>query len=601
LTANKDIRGSCYISIPYAGKYEILRECVRDALKRADLKSIVADPNLSHTPSNASFEAIASCDMVVADVSDNNPLTWVEIGTAQTMNKPIIFIRNVKKSNRNSNLLSRGLIIEHNIIDYDIENLNSFYQILLEALQDLSRTSGRFETRKSLNSRLPFFIDWDILEPREIENLCRELMVLMGYRQVDWIEQSKEIDLIAEYPRKDPDGFEFKELWCISMGFKAPMEMLLDMAMEDPEYFFDRITRYSGRFRDSVINYASRPITFLFIGVGSREQKEFDFFQRRFEKRMRSRKFGRSSIRLRLWDRNYLTSVVQQYPNIGFKYFSNEGRARAKTRKSFEELYRENNDLLSRQRKLNEELRLEKDRRVRAERDAVWKDISFSAAHKIGNPIFAIETGLIPLNKRIRENKSDDALEITSSISRSINKAKSFVEQFKSMTKAQQIEPISGKLKPLLIDVQQWLNSKEVTCSIRCRKDLGVFADFKRLSECFDELAVNAIRWLEKSGKTKNNWKVQISAKIVEKGQVADFLDTSTDYVRINFKNNGPGIPIDKKEKIFEAFVTEHPHGTGLGLALVRRIIEGHEGKIIEVGKPSMGADFEIYLPVKSA
>jgi signal transduction histidine kinase len=68
----------------------------------------------------------------------------------------------------------------------------------------------------------------------------------------------------------------------------------------------------------------------------------------------------------------------------------------------------------------------------------------------------------------------------------------------------------------------------------------------------------------------------------------------------IHFKDNGLGIKIENKEKIFDAFVSTRNHGTGLGLALVRRIIEGHGGAVSEIGIPSEGADFEIYLPLPS-
>jgi hypothetical protein len=74
-------------------------------------------------------------------------------------------------------------------------------------------------------------------------------------------------------------------------------------------------------------------------------------------------------------------------------------------------------------------------------------------------------------------------------------------------------------------------------------------------------------------------------------------LDTSKHYTLIQFKDNGPGVPLENKVRIFDAFFTTRHHGTGLGLALVRRIIEGHGGIILESGRPGDGANFEIYLP----
>ena len=66
----------------------------------------------------------------------------------------------------------------------------------------------------------------------------------------------------------------------------------------------------------------------------------------------------------------------------------------------------------------------------------------------------------------------------------------------------------------------------------------------------------------------------------------------------VHVADNGTGIELSEKNRIFDAFYTKCEHGTGLGLALVRRIIDGHGGSIIESGLHGKGADFEICLPL---
>jgi two-component system NtrC family sensor kinase len=76
------------------------------------------------------------------------------------------------------------------------------------------------------------------------------------------------------------------------------------------------------------------------------------------------------------------------------------------------------------------------------------------------------------------------------------------------------------------------------------------------------------------------------------------------DWVRITYQDNGPGVPSDLKERIFEDFFSRRPgqkSGTGLGLGFVRRVVEAHGGYIIENGIPGQGAKFLIGFPRKSS
>ena len=68
--------------------------------------------------------------------------------------------------------------------------------------------------------------------------------------------------------------------------------------------------------------------------------------------------------------------------------------------------------------------------------------------------------------------------------------------------------------------------------------------------------------------------------------------------MKIRFEDNGQGVELKDKETIFAPFYSTYPHGTGLGLSLVKWIVENHGGIIYENGKPGEGACFEILLPI---
>jgi len=65
----------------------------------------------------------------------------------------------------------------------------------------------------------------------------------------------------------------------------------------------------------------------------------------------------------------------------------------------------------------------------------------------------------------------------------------------------------------------------------------------------------------------------------------------------IEVRDFGAGLPSGMEEEIFEPFVTTRTTGTGLGLAVARRIIKMHGGKIVGANHPEGGAVFTITLP----
>jgi len=69
-------------------------------------------------------------------------------------------------------------------------------------------------------------------------------------------------------------------------------------------------------------------------------------------------------------------------------------------------------------------------------------------------------------------------------------------------------------------------------------------------------------------------------------------------YVRISVDDNGPGIPTGAGERIFTPFFTTKGRGTGLGLALVQKIIVTHNGRVHVSRSPQGGASLQVTLPI---
>jgi signal transduction histidine kinase len=84
-------------------------------------------------------------------------------------------------------------------------------------------------------------------------------------------------------------------------------------------------------------------------------------------------------------------------------------------------------------------------------------------------------------------------------------------------------------------------------------------------------------------------------------GQVMVVTVAHPQGAEIQVEDNGPGIPPEIMDRIFEPFFTTKSDGTGLGLAVVRQIVEEHRGSVICHSRVGKGTSFRIWLPRGSA
>jgi signal transduction histidine kinase len=71
--------------------------------------------------------------------------------------------------------------------------------------------------------------------------------------------------------------------------------------------------------------------------------------------------------------------------------------------------------------------------------------------------------------------------------------------------------------------------------------------------------------------------------------------------IQISIHDTGPGLPIDKADRIFDAFFTTKPQGSGMGLAICKSIVESQGGQIWATGDGERGATFHFTLPTAPA
>ena len=585
----------CYAIIPSDEEFHPLRGAMMEVSKEVGVYLFFQEETASRLGAIAEsvYSEISKSDLIIAIISRSEASIFYEIGFAHAMGKPVVAL--IQKS-----------IAE---IPFDFrtvpclpmpKELSEFRNLFSKFLKDFIRAPRRFRPFLPFPAKFaqpPYIIDLEKLDPREFENLCFELITQMGFRKVEWGKEFREIDVVATLPKKDPDGYEYQELWFISMGRHAPAEMMLEMAIREPEHFLRRMLIHTEGIEELFSRYKIRhdiPITILIILRREGPTPElFEHELRRMERRLKERPYP-FTLRVRWWDPAQLTNLIQQYPQIAFKYFSEEGRVKSKYRKTPEVLYEENVKLTEEILLINNQLEEEKKKRFIAERDAAWKDVAFKAAHKLGNPVDAVDNFLLTLKRRLQDKRIDESLQIADDMDVSIEEAKTVIAQFKSLAKSQEITPRSVELLPLIQHACRFAEGNGVTVSIQSIKNPPqAMVDPDRMAECFNELVANALHWFDKPEK-----KIAVRIDKTQKGDLPETIDKTQSYLKVCFEDNGCGVSLENKEKIFAPFYTTYPHGTGLGLSLVKWIIEGHGGRIYENGRPSEGASFEMYLPI---
>ena len=238
------------------------------------------------------------------------------------------------------------------------------------------------------------------------------------------------------------------------------------------------------------------------------------------------------------------------------------------------------------------------DQLVKAERLAAWGEMSARSAHMIGNRVFAIKGDINELEYLLRRHEVDPAkaLELMESIKKGIFLLEEILHEFREFLKATQLELEEADVNELVKQAVEEGFPKRSPTRLHLNLTPGlpkIKADPKKLKRCFTELMENSVNFQPDGGDITITTALADarSKKWLKPGQ------QSGNYVLVRFEDTGPGIELDKKPKIFNPFYSTRAKGMGLGLSIVKGIVEAHNGGIYENGRPGKGARFTILLP----
>jgi two-component system sensor histidine kinase HydH len=224
----------------------------------------------------------------------------------------------------------------------------------------------------------------------------------------------------------------------------------------------------------------------------------------------------------------------------------------------------------------------------RSERLAALGQLSAGLAHEIRNPLGVIKGSAEMLSQRIA--KSDPLVsELAGYISSEVNRLNALVNRFLDFARPLQPEFSSEKVPPLLdqslrVTKERWPDSK-VELEKYYAPDLPTLSlDAGLCEQVFTNLLFNAYEAMPNGGKLKVT-----ALRANSDGQEA---------IAIEIEDTGPGIPREIQDQIFNPFFTTKKGGVGLGLSIVSKIIDNHNGEIQVQSTLGKGTCFRILFPV---
>jgi PAS domain S-box-containing protein len=236
--------------------------------------------------------------------------------------------------------------------------------------------------------------------------------------------------------------------------------------------------------------------------------------------------------------------------------------------------------------------------------NANLEEFAHAASHDLKEPIRKIRFFTSRLKEQMTEELSDSQKFTFSRIDNASERMTALIDDLLlySHVSRKPIETeavdLNEKIKRVLEDLELDIQQKNAKITVG---PLPVVQGYRRqLQQLFHNLLTNAIKY----NKPNIPPEVSITASLVEGKNVViggSPLDATQPYHLIEIRDSGIGFDQKESERIFQMFTRLHGNteygGTGVGLSIVRKVVENHSGKIVAEGEPGAGANFKVYLP----
>lgn len=227
------------------------------------------------------------------------------------------------------------------------------------------------------------------------------------------------------------------------------------------------------------------------------------------------------------------------------------------------------------------------------------ESFAYISSHDLQEPLRKIQTFVSVISEKELENLSEKGKEYFKRIQNSAERMQALINDLLAYSRTSvderkfEITNFKKVVEQVIDDLKEELEEKKAKIEIKemCESNIIPFQ--------FRQLLYNIFSNALKFSRADVNPVIAINCEIVDRE--TSFGHTEK-HCHIKISDNGIGFDQKYGEKIFELFRSLHPkeeyNGTGIGLAIVKKIVENHGGTITASGKLQEGATFDIYLPI---
>ena len=234
-----------------------------------------------------------------------------------------------------------------------------------------------------------------------------------------------------------------------------------------------------------------------------------------------------------------------------------------------------------------DELAVSTDLLARSERESAWREMAKQIAHEIKNPLTPMKLSIQHLQRaKGKGEEYNKYLErVTGTLIEQIDSLSNIATEFSNFAKIptarNQVFNLAEQLQKV-IDLYETHNRANIKFNANKLKRIEVNADREQLFRAVINLIRNGIQ----------------SVPDDQMGEINIWLEKKNNKAIIAVKDNGSGIPVELRDKLFSPSFTTKTSGMGLGLAIVKNLVENFSGNIWFETKLGKGTTFFLEIPI---